>query len=197
MPYPGQTTKFLEITRPKPRTTHFAALVPIALRRSLNLPPAASLQFMAVADVSSGAIGVPVSLNSRREVGERRQHQGHVSWRAPRRGRSSGTRPDDSTWLYLFSAGLPIASIADRYLRPGHIVLAVGNYEGGPLAALGIIAIAGGPGIDARGGTIDERLALISPSAQQPRAAPSSARKDTSSGWRFSDRGAARWRFPA
>ena len=37
--------------------------------------------------------------------------------------------------------GLPIASTADGSLRPGHIVLAVGNYEGGPLAALGIIAI--------------------------------------------------------
>jgi hypothetical protein len=40
-------------------------------------------------------------------------------------------------------------------------------------------------------------FALTSPSAQQPRAAPSSTCKDTSSGWRFSDRGAARWRFPA
>ena len=39
-------------------------------------------------------------------------------------------------------------------------------------------------------------FALTSPSAQQPRAAPSSTRKDTSSAWRFSDRGAARWRFP-
>jgi S1-C subfamily serine protease len=65
--------------------------------------------------------------------------------------------------------GLPIASIADRSLRPGHIVLAVGNYEGGPLAALGIIAIAGGPWHSARGGTIDSLIRLdlaLSPAAE-------------------------------
>src|SRR5258707_8949367 len=56
--------------------------------------------------------------------------------------------------------GLPIASIADGSQRPGHIVLAVGNYEGGPLAALGIIAIAGGPWHSARGGTIDSLIRL-------------------------------------
>ena len=65
--------------------------------------------------------------------------------------------------------GLPIASIADRSLRPGHIVLALGNYEGGPLAALGIIAIAGGPWHSARGGTIDSLIRLdlaLSPAAE-------------------------------
>jgi len=93
--------------------------------------------------------------------------------------------------------GLPIASIADRSLRPGHIVLAVGNYEGGPLAALGIIAIAAALGIVRVAAQSIASFALTSPSAQQPRAAPSSTRKDTLSGWRFSDRGAARWRFPA
>jgi S1-C subfamily serine protease len=65
--------------------------------------------------------------------------------------------------------GLPIASIADRSLRPGHIVLAVGNYEGGPFAALGIIAIAGGPWHSARGGTIDSLIRLdlaLSPAAE-------------------------------
>ena len=56
------------------------------------------------------------------------------------------------------------------------------------LAALGIVRVAA---------QSIASFALTSPSAQQPRAAPSSTRKDTSSGWRFSDRGAARWRFPA
>ena len=56
--------------------------------------------------------------------------------------------------------GLPIASIADGSLRPGHVALAVGNYEGGPLAALGIIAFAGGAWHSMRGGTIDSLIRL-------------------------------------
>ena len=65
--------------------------------------------------------------------------------------------------------GLPIASIGDGSLRPGHIVLAVGNYEGGPLAALGIIAIAGGAWHSVRGGTIDSLIRLdlaLNPAAE-------------------------------
>jgi S1-C subfamily serine protease len=65
--------------------------------------------------------------------------------------------------------GLPIAAIADASLRPGHVVLAVGNYEGGPLAALGIIAIAGGAWHSVRGGTIDSLIRLdlaLSPAAE-------------------------------
>ena len=65
--------------------------------------------------------------------------------------------------------GLPIASIADGSLRTGHIVLAVGNYEGSPLAALGIIAIAGGAWHSVRGGTIDSLIRLdlaLSPAAE-------------------------------
>jgi hypothetical protein len=93
--------------------------------------------------------------------------------------------------------GLPIASIADGSLRPGHIVLAseIMRVVRSPRlassllpAALGIVRVAA---------QSIASFALTSPSAQQPRAAPSSTCKDTSSGWRFSDRGAARWRFPA
>ena len=64
---------------------------------------------------------------------------------------------------------LPIAAIADASLRPGHVVLAVGNHEGGPLAALGIIAIAGGAWHSVRGGTIDSLIRLdlaLSPAAE-------------------------------
>jgi S1-C subfamily serine protease len=65
--------------------------------------------------------------------------------------------------------GQPIASIADGSLRPGQIALAVGNYEGGPLAALGIIAVAGGAWHSVRGGTIDSLIRLdlaLSPIAE-------------------------------
>jgi S1-C subfamily serine protease len=65
--------------------------------------------------------------------------------------------------------GLPIASIADGSLRPGHIALAIGNYEGGPLAALGIIAFAGGAWHSMRGGTIDSLIRLdlaLTPAAE-------------------------------
>jgi S1-C subfamily serine protease len=40
------------------------------------------------------------------------------------------------------------------------MVLAVGNHEGSPLAALGIIALATGPWYSARGGTIDNFIRL-------------------------------------
>jgi S1-C subfamily serine protease len=49
------------------------------------------------------------------------------------------------------------------------MILAVGNYEGGPLAALGIIAIAGGAWHSVRGGTIDSLIRLdlaLSPAAE-------------------------------
>jgi S1-C subfamily serine protease len=65
--------------------------------------------------------------------------------------------------------GLPIASITDGSLRPGHVALAVGNYEGGPLAALGIIAFAGGAWHSMRGGTIDSLIRLdlaLTPAAE-------------------------------
>ena len=76
--------------------------------------------------------------------------------------------------------GLLAASTADAaQLRPGHIVLAVGNQEGGPVASLGIVAFVGGPWRSLRGGTIDNLIrvdlvlnpaaeggALIGPQAQ-------------------------------
>src|SRR5947209_17077034 len=40
--------------------------------------------------------------------------------------------------------GLPAAPTADAAsLRPGHVVLAVGNHEGAPIASLGMVAVAG------------------------------------------------------
>ena len=55
--------------------------------------------------------------------------------------------------------GPPAASTADAAsLRPGHVVLAVGNHEGAPVASLGIVATVGGPWHSLRGGTIDSRI---------------------------------------
>jgi S1-C subfamily serine protease len=55
--------------------------------------------------------------------------------------------------------GLPAASTADAApLRPGHVVLAIGNHEGAPVASLGIVAAVGGPWHSLRGGTIDNLI---------------------------------------
>src|SRR5262249_27178457 len=40
--------------------------------------------------------------------------------------------------------GLPVATTAEAQLRAGQVVVAVGNHEGEPLAAVGIVAQAGG-----------------------------------------------------
>jgi S1-C subfamily serine protease len=56
--------------------------------------------------------------------------------------------------------GLPVAATTSAALRAGETVLAVGSYEGSPLAALGIVALAGGPWHSARGGTIDNFIRL-------------------------------------
>jgi S1-C subfamily serine protease len=56
--------------------------------------------------------------------------------------------------------GLPVAATTNAALRAGETVLAVGNYDGSPLAALGIVALAGGPWHSARGGTIDNFIRL-------------------------------------
>ncbi len=57
--------------------------------------------------------------------------------------------------------GLATAQTADAAsLRAGHVVLAVGNHRGAPLAGLGIVAIAGGPWHSLRGGTIDSLIRL-------------------------------------
>ncbi len=55
--------------------------------------------------------------------------------------------------------GLPAVSTADAApLRPGHVVLAVGNHEGAPVASLGVVAAVGGPWHSLRGGTIDNLI---------------------------------------
>src|SRR6266436_4860909 len=54
-------------------------------------------------------------------------------------------------------------------LRPGNVVLAIGNHEGAPIASLGIVAIAGPAWRSLRGGAIDSLIRLdlaLSPAAE-------------------------------
>jgi S1-C subfamily serine protease len=66
--------------------------------------------------------------------------------------------------------GLPIVESGDAAsLRAGNLVLAVGRNETGPLASLGVAALAGGQWHSRRGGTIDRLIRLdlrLSPSAE-------------------------------
>ena len=66
--------------------------------------------------------------------------------------------------------GLPAAQTADAAaLHPGHVVLAIGNHEGAPVASLGIVAVVGGAWHSLRGGTIDALIRLdlvLSPAAE-------------------------------
>jgi S1-C subfamily serine protease len=57
--------------------------------------------------------------------------------------------------------GLAAAETADAaLLRAGHVVLAIGNHQGAPVASLGIVAVAGGAWHSLRGGAIDSLIRL-------------------------------------
>jgi S1-C subfamily serine protease len=57
--------------------------------------------------------------------------------------------------------GLAAAQTADAAaLRAGHVVLAIGNHQGAPVASLGIVAVAGGAWHSLRGGAIDNLIRL-------------------------------------
>jgi S1-C subfamily serine protease len=57
--------------------------------------------------------------------------------------------------------GLAAAQTADAAsLRAGHVVLAIGNHQGAPVASLGIVAFAGGAWHSMRGGAIDSLIRL-------------------------------------
>jgi S1-C subfamily serine protease len=65
--------------------------------------------------------------------------------------------------------GLPVATTVTAAARSGQTVMAIGNYEGAPVAALGMIAYAGGPWRSMRGGAIDSFIRLdltLSPAAE-------------------------------
>src|SRR5262249_21341094 len=67
--------------------------------------------------------------------------------------------------------GLPVATTAEAPLRAGQVVVAVGNHEGAPLAALGIVALAGGAWHSLRGPTLARLIRpdlALHPLAQGP-----------------------------
>src|SRR5260370_40610463 len=82
----------------------------------------------------------------------------------------AGRDPSTAVAVLRFQPdGLPAAPTADAAsLRPGHVVLAIGNHEGAPTASLGIVAIAGPAWRSLRGGAIDSPIRLhltLSPAA--------------------------------
>ena len=63
----------------------------------------------------------------------------------------------------------PVPALLTTSLRAGHMVLAIGSHQGAPLAALGIVAFAGGAWESVRGGTIDTLIRLdlaLSPASE-------------------------------
>jgi S1-C subfamily serine protease len=66
----------------------------------------------------------------------------------------------DVAVLRFQGEGLPVAVTTNAAPRSGEVALSVGAYEGSPLAALGIVALAGGAWRSARGGTIDTLIRL-------------------------------------
>src|SRR5271170_1649341 len=72
-----------------------------------------------------------------------------------------GRDPTTDVAVFRFQPdSLPIAATANASFRAGHGALAVGNYEGSPLASFGIVALAGGSWRSMRGGTIDNFVRL-------------------------------------
>ena len=67
----------------------------------------------------------------------------------------------DVAVLRVAPDGLGVAEVIDASaLHPGHLVLAVGNHAGAPLASFGMVAYVGGAWHSMRGGTIDSFLRL-------------------------------------
>ncbi len=83
----------------------------------------------------------------------------------------AGRDPTTDVAVLRFEPGdLPVAAAADSgSLRPGHLVLAVGNHRGAPVASLGSVAFVGGAWTSQRGGAIEALLRLdltLSPAAE-------------------------------
>jgi S1-C subfamily serine protease len=67
----------------------------------------------------------------------------------------------DVAALRIEAQGLPIAATADAgSLRPGHVIVAVGSFEGAPAASFGLVGFVGSAWQSLRGGTIDSLLRL-------------------------------------
>src|SRR6516162_3312115 len=67
----------------------------------------------------------------------------------------------DVAALRIEAQSLPIAATADAgSLRPGHVILAVGSFEGAPAASFGLVGFVGSAWQSLRGGTIDSLVRL-------------------------------------
>ena len=67
----------------------------------------------------------------------------------------------DVAALRIEAQSLPVAATADAgSLRPGHMILTVGSFEGAPAASFGLVAFVGSAWQSLRGGTIDSLLRL-------------------------------------
>jgi S1-C subfamily serine protease len=86
----------------------------------------------------------------------------------------------DVAALRIEAQSLPIAVTADAgSLRPGHLIFAVGSFEGAPAASLGLVGFVGSAWQSLRGGTIDSLLRLdlaLSPRAEGGAVVDSRAR---------------------
>jgi S1-C subfamily serine protease len=82
---------------------------------------------------------------------------GGATAEAALRGRDPST---DVALLALPGVALPATELEPAAAAAGQLVLAIGAEEGAPLAALGIVARAGGPWRSMRGGEIDARIDL-------------------------------------
>ena len=105
--------------------------------------------------------GVPASSLPRKKFWNETKTSTYAPRWPPRRGVPRRARSDHRCRRPALSARRPTGGGDDkRAPRAGDMVLAVGNHEGSPLAALGIVALAGGPWHSARGGTIDNFIRL-------------------------------------
>jgi len=85
----------------------------------------------------------------------------------------------DVAALRIEAQSLPIASTADAgSLRPGHVILAVGSFEGAPAASFGLVGFVGSAWQSLRGGRSTDFCVLISRSMHELRAVLSSTRGD-------------------
>lgn len=83
----------------------------------------------------------------------------------------AGRDPSTAVAVLRFQPeGLSMAQTAQvASLRPGHVVLSIGNHEGVPVASFGIVAMVSGPWHSRRGGTIDNLIRVdlaLSPAAE-------------------------------
>ena len=134
--------------------------------------PSASSQFMAVAaGLQRHPLAPRCDRHGRRDTRARRGAYRDAPGRRKVAASLAGRDPStDVAALRIEAQSLPIAVTADAgSLRPGHLIFAVGSFEGAPAASLGLVGFVGSAWQSLRGGTIDSLLRLdlaLSPRAE-------------------------------